>query len=201
MAQLKRAIDAKAHGSLVHLEGNFSNASGLKYHAGMWRAAESGPRSALSAMGVHIMDMFIHLAGAIEAVRTASVRCAMPVAVDDAVSVNLRFQSGASGYFSTLLSTPRQFRLQVFGTAGWAHMRDEHLLERCGESGVPEETVHAPVDSVRLELESFADAIDGRGAYAVTPAEALHGAAVLEAILDSAAAGGGWSAVKFSPLS
>src|SRR5258705_4593541 len=114
MAELKRAIAERALGTLVHLEGNFSNASGLKYHQGMWRAAEGGPKSALTAMGVHILDAFINLCGPIESVRTTSVRRAMPVAVDDAVSVNVRFRNGASGYLSTLLTSPRQWRVSRF---------------------------------------------------------------------------------------
>jgi len=200
VADLKRAIAEKALGMLVHLEGNFSNPSGLKYGQGMWRAAEGGAKGAMTAMGIHVLDAFINLGGPIESVRATSVRRAMPVAVDDAVSVNVRFRSGASGYLSTLLTTPRHWRLQVFGSAGWAHMRDEHLLERCGESGVPEQKTYETVDTVRLELEAFADAIDGRGAYAVTPAEALNGAAALEAILQSAAAGGEQVAVQPSSL-
>ena len=200
IVHLKRRIADRSLGELVHLEGNFSNNSGLKYHSGMWRAEEKGPRAALTAMGVHIMDTFICLCGPIRAVRTMSVHRTMPVAVDDAVSVDVHFRNGASGVLSTLLVTPRNFRVQVFGTAGWAHLRDEHLLDECGESGVPESRTYEVVDTIRLELEAFADAIEGRGSYTVTPADALHGAAVLEAILESADRSGQWIDVAWSSL-
>ena len=43
--------------------------------------------------------------------------------------------------------------------------------------------------SERAELEGFADAIEGRAQYACPPAEAVHGVAVLEAIVRSVRSG------------
>ena len=43
--------------------------------------------------------------------------------------------------------------------------------------------------SERAELEGFADAIEGRAQYACPPADAVHGVAVLEAIIRSAQSG------------
>ena len=60
----------------------------------------------------------------------------------------------------------------------------------------------------RLELEAFADGILGGSPNPVSAAEALHGTAVLDAILESAANGGTLVAVQrpsaelaFGPLS
>ena len=41
----------------------------------------------------------------------------------------------------------------------------------------------------RAELEGFADAIEGRTPYACPPDDAVHGVAVLEAIVRSAESG------------
>ncbi len=188
--KLKEEIAKGSFGNLLRLEGNFSNNSGLNYREGMWRATESGVKAALSAMGVHILDFFIHLCGPIDSVRTTSTRRSMPVDADDVVCVNLTFKNGALSTLSTMLTTPRQWRIQIFGTSQWAHMRDEHLLDLCGSSGVVETHNFEIVDTLRLELEAFADAISSRIAYAISPAEALHGVAALEAILESAANGG-----------
>jgi predicted dehydrogenase len=46
-----------------------------------------------------------------------------------------------------------------------------------------------PTDIERAELEAFADAVAGRAAFPVDTEQAIHGAAVFEAILRSAAAG------------
>lgn len=188
--RLKDDITKGAFGDLLRLEGNFSNNSGLNYREGMWRAAERGAKAALSAMGVHTLDFFIHLCGPVESVRTSATRLAMPVDASDVVSVNLTFRNGAQGTLCTILTTPRLWRVQVFGTSQWAHMRDEHLLDICNPSGAIEAQSFEAVDTVRLELEAFADAISNGIAYPVSPAEALHGVAATEAILESAANGG-----------
>lgn len=193
--KLKDDIAAGSFGDLLRLEGNFSNDSGLSFREDMWRASESGAKAALSAMGVHILDVFIHLFGSIDKVRTTSIRRSIPVAADDVVSVDLTFENGAMGALSSLLATPRLWRIQVFGTLQWAHMRDEHLLDICDRSGSVEARSFELVDTVRLELEAFADAISGKNSYPVSAAEALHGTAVLEAMLESAAKGGALVAV------
>jgi predicted dehydrogenase len=118
------------------------------------------------------------------------------VDVDDVVLVNLRFRNGATGSLSTMLSTPRQWRVQVFGTSQWAHMRDENLLDLSSTGHPIESKTFDPVDTLRLELESFAAAIGGGEAYKVSTSDALHGVAALEAILDSAANAGSLVPVK-----
>ena len=57
-----------------------------------------------------------------------------------------------------------------------------------GAAGVinTEEHEFKGFDTVRAELESFADAITGRTAYNVTTKQAVHGCAVIEAIVSSA---------------
>ena len=78
----------------------------------MWRASEGGAKAALSAMGVHILDIFIYLFGSIDKVRTTSIRRSIPVAGDDVVSVDLMFANGAMGTLSSMLTTPRQWRIR-----------------------------------------------------------------------------------------
>jgi predicted dehydrogenase len=188
--KLKEDIGTGAFGTLLRLEGNFSNLSGLNFREGMWRAAEKGAKAALSAMGVHVLDFFIHLNGPIEAVRTTSARRLMQVDADDVVCVQLTFTNGVMGTLSTMLTTPRQWRVQVFGTSQWAHMRDEHLLDICDKAGTLRAVSFDLVDTLRLELDAFADAIGSGAPYIVSLFEALHGAVVLEAILESAAKDG-----------
>ena len=198
---LKAMLGNNEFGQPLHIEGNFANDSGLKYHAGMWRASESGPLSAMTAMGVHVLDFFIHLLGPVSSVRTMSTRRATPVEVDDIVCVNLRFRSGATGSMSTILSTPRLWRIQLFGTALWAHMRDENLLDLSATGQPLDVRSFDNVDTVQLELNAFADAIAGNQPYRVPAGDALNGVATLEALLQSAAAGGAEIPVRESAAS
>jgi predicted dehydrogenase len=188
--KMKTMLADQACGIVLHIEGNFSNASGLLYHEGMWRAAERGAKSAMTAMGIHMLDFFISLCGPIHSVRTTSRRRAMAVDVADNVQVEIVFRSGATGTLGTMLSTPRHWRVQLFGTKAWMHMRGEHILDICAQDDIIETLTFDDVDSVRLELEAFARAARGGEAYAVTIAEALHATSAFESILKSADEGG-----------
>jgi predicted dehydrogenase len=81
----------------------------------------------------------------------------------------------------------------LFGRHGSAEAlgRTELVLRRSGEK--PEQrrfAEHAPVDSVRDNLEAFADAVAGRAAYPISPREMVDVVAAFEAIVRSAAADG-----------
>jgi predicted dehydrogenase len=51
----------------------------------------------------------------------------------------------------------------------------------------PEVTENRGANTLLAEMEAFADAIEGGPAYSVTPRQAVHGVAVFEAIVASAA--------------
>ena len=55
-----------------------------------------------------------------------------------------------------------------------------------GTPGKEEMIEYGPFDMERAELEAFADACTGGPAYPLSPAEAVHGTAVLEAIIRGA---------------
>jgi predicted dehydrogenase len=156
----------------------------------MWRSNESDSKGAMTAMGVHLLDFFVHLCGPVKSVSTLGSRRAMPVAINDVVRVNLEFENGATGYLSTMLTTPRQWRVQVYGTSGWTHMRDEQVMDVCDAKGIVTTTDFGLTDTLRMELESFADAVEGVGQYPVSGFELVHVPAVLEAVLQSSANSG-----------
>lgn len=189
MRALKAMIDRGELGTIVHVEGNFSGAFGFDYKPGMWRAADDeAPAGGLTAMGIHTIDSMIHLCGPIARVNARARRRVLP-AVDDTADAMLDFADGATGYLVTMMATPRIWRLQVFGTKGWAHMRDHHVVDYCGADANPRTETYPIVDIERAELEAFADAIAGRAAYPLTPDEMVQGVAAMEAIVRSIAAG------------
>jgi predicted dehydrogenase len=189
MARLKALIESGALGTIVHLEGNFSGPFGPSF-TGTWRGRETGVAAGLAAMGIHLCDAFIHLRGPVAAVRCQGESPTLTNGVADTAMAILRFRSGASGYFSTVVTTRRQWRLQVFGTSGWVCMRDHHILDVQSADDVLQTTTYPLVDIERAELEAFAAAIAGNAVYPLPLDQAAHGAAVLEALLASAADGG-----------
>ena len=188
MSEMKRLVASGALGEILHIEGNFSGNFGLGYQPGIWRAtpAES-PAGGMTAMGIHIIDAFIGLAGRIRSLRCESHRKVLAVDLDDTTSMLARFESGATGYVSTLLATGRIVRVQVFGTRGWLHLLDHHILDICDIGGDVRRMEFPKVDIERLELEAFAEAIAGKAKYPVSMEEAIHGVAVMEAAIRSAA--------------
>jgi predicted dehydrogenase len=198
--EMKRVVAAGELGEVLHAEGAFSGNFGLGYRPGVWRAtAEESPAGGMTAMGIHIIDAFIHLLGRVAAVRCESHRQVLAVDLDDTTSALMRFASGATGYLSTLTATGRIMRVQVFGTRGWLHLLDHHILERCDIDGKVTRTEYPPSDIERLELEAFARAAAGQADYPVPVDEAVHGIAVMQAAIHSAARDG--ERVAIEPLS
>jgi predicted dehydrogenase len=188
IAEIARRVKSGALGEILHLEGNFSGNFGLGYSPGMWRATEvESPAGGMTAMGIHILDAFIQLAGKIVWVRCESHHKVIPVESDDTTSVLLGFRSGATGYFGTMTATGRIVRLQVFGTKGWLHLLDHHLLDVCDINGRVERIEFPKIDAERAELEAFADAVQGGAEYPVPLDEVVHGIEAMEAAIRSAA--------------
>jgi len=191
IAEMKRRIASGALGEILHLEGNFSGSFGLRYQPGIWRATQAeSPAGGMTAMGIHIIDAFIHLAGQITAVRCESQRKVLAVDLDDTTSMFARFENGATGTLSTLTATGRVVRVQVFGTRGWLHLLDHHILEECDIDGNVRRNEYAKVDIERAELESFAEAVSGKAPYPVPVEDAIHGVAVMHAAILSARSNG-----------
>jgi predicted dehydrogenase len=191
VAEMKRVAGSGGLGEILHAEGAFSGNFGLGYRPGVWRATqEESPAGGMTAMGIHIIDAFIHLVGTVRSVRCESQRKVLPVELDDTTSVMLRFENGATGYLSTLTATGRLVRLQVFGTRGWLHLLDHHILESADIDGKVTRREFPKVDAERLELEAFAAAAAGKAPYPVGVEEAIHGVAVMQAAIESAARDG-----------
>ncbi len=191
--ELARMARAGELGQLLHVEGNFSGSFGFDYDERAWRAdPRETPAGGLTLMGIHVLDAMIGVLGPVAHASAQSARLALKIPLDDTTGGMLRFRSGATGYMSTLTATARLWRLQLFGTKGWAHMLDHHLLE-IGRVGEPVQRIEYPrVDPERLELEAFARAISGAEPYPVPLDEVVAGIAALEAFAASARCGGEW---------
>jgi predicted dehydrogenase len=182
-------------GRLLHIEGNFNGPSVYRFPKAHWRQQpEEGPAGGMTGRGVHVIDAMLYLAGPIESVVAQSARLALDYGLDDTTSMLLRFRSGTTGYLGTVIATAEGWRLQVLGSKGWAMVGSiPHLhtwsLTTCMVDAQPTVIDYPQGSSERAELEGFAAAIEGGEPYACPPDDALHGVAVLEAIVRSARSG------------
>jgi predicted dehydrogenase len=156
-------------------------------------------------MGVHAIDGMIDLGGAIEQVYCQSFHRVVPVDSDDTTSMLFRLQNGASGYLGTITATGPGFSFQVFGSKGSVRLEgmthvagasSEERRTRLFSTGKfqpiqgPAETWEAArLDVTRACLEAFGTAAAGGAPYLIPTREMVHGAAVTEAVVRSAASG------------
>jgi predicted dehydrogenase len=88
-----------------------------------------------------------------------------------------------------VFATGDYWRVHALGSKGWLELRSDTELTARGLEGPPK-TVQLPaVDKERAELEAFADAIEARQPFLVSPADIVNGVAVLESIEKSSAKG------------
>jgi predicted dehydrogenase len=181
-----------AFGTILHAEAQFSLPSALSYTPERWRASRTeSPGGAIAALGVHMIDLLAHFLGPVTSVRALAKRRAVSVDLEDTTSGLFEFASGATGYLGCLFACPRQSYFYLYGTGANAYARpdaNELVLERAG--GKPERIELQPVDTLKAELEAFADAVAGGPEFPVKPEEAIHNVAVMEAMVASAARNG-----------
>jgi predicted dehydrogenase len=189
MQEMRRIVASGELGEPMHIEGHTSNENAGR-HFGAWRhAPEESPGGGMTGPGIHVLDAFTHLLGPVQSVTAQLVTRKPPPDPTDMLSAMFRFASGATGVFATLRSTADYRRVHVFGRAGSVEaLGDTELVIR--RTGKPVQHLRfARVDSLRLELEAFADAIDGRAAYPIATDDMLATVAAFEALVISAETG------------
>ena len=197
---IRQLIDDGTLGRVLHLEGNFCGPSAYRFPKGHWRHDPGEvPAGGMTGRGVHVIDAMLSLAGPIAQVTAQSFRLAQDFGVDDTTSMLLRFASGATGYLGTVIATAETWRLQVFGSNGWAAVGDvEHLTtwdlttclidrESITVKQRPRVQAFPKTSTERAELEHFAQQAAARQTLAAPGGDAVHNVAVLEAILQSIA--------------
>ena len=200
LREIKHQLDDGRLGKLLHIEGNFCGPSVYRFSREHWRhdAAQEVPAGGMTGRGVHVVDAMLYLAGHIESVSAQSLRLVQDFGADDTTSMLFRFKSGASGYLATVIATAETWRMQVFGSKGWAQVGDvEHLTTWDVEVGYldprnilvkqkPVVMKFEPTSTERAELEYFAQAALARRGIAMPGGDEVHNVAVLEAIVRSA---------------
>jgi len=191
VAEMKRMLAEDALGTLLHVEGQISGAGADGWKPGMWRAdPKESPLGGMGAMGIHMIDMLINLAGPIERVSVISQARVLENGLDDTTAMLCRFRGGPTGLFATLASAPRMWRVGLFGSQGRLEQRDPETLVFQPREGQGWERRFDPTDIERAELEAFAAAVAGGPAYPLPVEEAIHGVSVFETMIQANASGG-----------
>jgi predicted dehydrogenase len=189
MRELKRVVDSGAIGQILHLEGHFSNEHSTRVSGGWRDDPNESPGAGMTGAGLHVLDAFVNLAGPIRRVDARSIAKKPPPDPRDAVAVLVEFAGGATGVMGTVRAAPMFWRVHAFGTDGSAEARGEDTLIVAKIGGTPHEQTFEHVDSLRALLEAFADAVEGRAPFPVSPEQMLDVIGAFEAVIGSLASG------------
>lgn len=196
MTELRRIVKSGELGTIMHAEACFNHDKLANVPQGDWRTSpKDAPAAGMTAMGIHLSDAFIDLFGPVaEAYAMTSARVAYKDN-GDVVSALLRHQSGVTSYINAILVTHHRITYLVYGSEGWADVVYDTHPDTPGASRLRAEwrdgrkwsQEYQWEDTVRLNLEAFARAAQGQGAYMFTDEQKIANAATLEAITRSVA--------------
>ena len=188
MRELKRVVASGVLGTILHVEGHYSNEHSTRTIPGGWRDdPNESPAAGMTGAGLHILDAFINLGGAIRRVDAHIFSAKPPPDPRDSLAVLVEFASGATGLMATVRAAPTVWRVHVFGANGWAEARGEDSLTVAMMGEEPQTQTYPHVDSSLALVESFADAIEGRAPFLVSPEQMLDLIGAFEAIVKSTA--------------
>ena len=143
----------------------------------------------MTGTGIHLLDVFSALAGPASEVTAQFVSTKPSPDPLDTVSALFKFANGMTGTLGAVRATPIYWRVHVFGSEGNAEALGETDLVLRLKGRQTETQRFEPLDSIRAELEAFADAASGRAPYPITPDEMVTTVATFEAVTQSIARG------------
>lgn len=193
LAELK---DAGAFGTIMHVEGNYSHDWLANYPADSWRmAAEESRAGGMTGMGIHVLDCFRDLVGPMKRISALSKARALKLPTGDTTAALIEFENGATGTLGTTIKTPFDWRIALYGENCRAESVSETraIVRRPGKE--PEVIDRAADNHLGRNLDYFAKAMQGQGAFPISPAGILQTASALEAVFKSADADGAWMTV------
>jgi predicted dehydrogenase len=190
--KIKELIDGGSLGTLVQLEGNQSGPAAHNAEFPVWRAdAAEVPAGGMTAMGVHVVDTFQYFAGPARRVASYSKQVRGWRALDEATTVMIEYEDGPLGYVGTSYYVPAVNTLVAYGSDmnAWNEQDGSHLwTQQRGESLRTEQPTEV-IDVIADEMAEFAHCILEGTEPETGGAESLEVAAILEAIVRSAATG------------
>ena len=188
IAEVIRLAGSGELGLLIHVEGNFSNEVAAGFAA--WRESfDETPAGGMTGTGIHVLDAMMKIAGPVSRVHARLLPLKPGPDPWDSLSVLLEFTSGVGGTLACVRSTPMFLRLHVFGRNGSAEAvsRLDVVIRKSGAE--PIRLKFPTNDSVRVNLEAFADAVAGVAPYPLSPDEIAAVTNTFVAIADAVRTG------------
>jgi predicted dehydrogenase len=183
MRELSRVVASGELGMLLHIEGHNSNENSNAVTGGWRTLATESPGGGMTGAGLHALDALVGIAGPVKRVTAQLIERKPPPAPQDTAAALLEFESGVSGLLATVRATPFYWRVHAFGTKGSAEVLGETELVLRMSGARPERRSLAPVDSLRAELEAFADAVRDGVPFPISPEQMLDTVAAFERVV------------------
>ena len=196
--ELLRSVREGELGTPLQVEGNFVQDKFLSLPADNWRLSSTeAPAGPMTATGVHLLDLAVGAMGPVERVFASVRQLASHLVNGDTLAMLLCHRSGAHSLLNACLATPFDGRFAVYGSRGWAEVRDQAhpekpegwVFTKAIRGRAKEVKTYEPANAVLANLEAFADAAAGRAPYPVPQEQMIANASALEAVFRSARSG------------
>jgi predicted dehydrogenase len=189
---VKKQIDAGVFGRLVNAEANISRDRLGKIDLSSWRYTSEGmPGGVMLQIGIHYSDVLEYLMGPVKAVSGRLAQLVLPGDNSDVASLVMEHESGAlSTLNASYASASEYYCMNIYGKEASAYY-DLHqglrFLKRGSERSEP--VAFEKNDTIREELDEFADAVQGKGKPEMDGEASTRSLAVLRAGIKSAREG------------
>jgi predicted dehydrogenase len=185
---IKREIDAARFGRLVQAECNISRDRLGKIDLSSWRYTAAGmPGGCLLQIGIHYVDVLEMLLGPVREVSARVAQLVLPGDNPDVANMILAHENGAlSNLTASYASASEYYMMNIYGKEASAYydlFNGLRHLRRGETAAVP--VPLPPRDTIREELEEFADCVRGKGKPETDGFWATRNLAVIKAGLRS----------------
>ena len=178
---MKKFLEDGIIGKPLAAEAHNSHAGGLVIQPGDWRGSSANcPGGPLTQLGIHHADSLQYLLGRVARVTAWQRRLAVAAEIDDTTMALLEFENGALGYLGACYAIPDLRFVHLMGTQAnvrWDRAMGLVLEKESGREQVPV----LENDTIREEMDEFAQSILGRSTPEVGGQAALAALAVIEA--------------------
>lgn len=178
-------------GNIVYIDCNWSHQGVSVLADDNWRKDPTqAPCGMFTGLGIHITDWIL---SALSPVAEVNARTTDGMGRNSAsVAIQFTLQNGVEGHLCCLGTTPFYFRLTVFGTEGWAEIRQVENVDKAQKAtmeicfqGKTERHVYHLNNAVLENLDSWGRAIIGTGVYPISDRQLIHNIEIMHAIIES----------------
>ncbi len=189
---VRKQIDDGVFGKLVNAEANISRDRLGKIDLSSWRYTAAGmPGGVMLQIGIHYSDVLEYLLGPVKAVNGRLAQLVLPGDNPDVASLVMEHENGAlSTLNASYASASEYYCMNIYGKEASAYY-DLHqglrFLKRGSDRSDP--VPCEKNDTIREELDEFADAVRGKGKPEMGGEASTRSLAVLRAGIKSAREG------------